>query len=94
MKKRWLSCALALTMSSSLFVAGCNNGKNDDGDVEGKTTIRVATYNGGLGLDWLRDAALRFEKAYENMPLRPLILWGGAFFRFTPEPFHFYTKGF
>ena len=66
MKKKWLSCALALTMSSSLFVAGCSNGKNDDGDVEGKTTIRVATYNGGLGLDWLRDAALRFEKAYEN----------------------------
>ena len=66
MKKRWLSCALALTMSSSLFVAGCNNEKNNDGDVEGKTTIRVATYNGGLGLDWLRDAALRFEKAYEN----------------------------
>ena len=67
MKKKWLSCALALTMSFSCLMAGCNGGGGEDeGDVAGKTTIRVATYNGGLGLDWLRDAALRFEKAYEN----------------------------
>ena len=64
MKKRVLSCALALAMSASCLVA-CG-GNKDSGDVAGKTTIRVATYNGGLGLDWLRDAALRFEDKYKD----------------------------
>lgn len=68
MRKRWLSCALALAMSTSCFMVGCADGDKTTGDVEGKTTIRVGTYNGGLGLDWLRDAALRFENAYKNQP--------------------------
>ena len=67
MKKRWLSCALAFAMSAGCLLPACGGGSNN-GDVAGKTTITVGTYNGGLGLDWLRDAAKRFEKFYENKP--------------------------
>ncbi len=33
---------------------------------EGKTTISVATYNGGIGKAWLEDAAKRFMAEYEG----------------------------
>ena len=62
MKKKWISCALAMGMTLSCGLTACGGGGS--GDVAGKTTISVATYPGGLGLDWLRDAALRFEDKY------------------------------
>ena len=66
MKKRWISCLLALGMVAASGLAACGGGKKDDGDVAGMTTIRVGTYNGGLGMDWLRDAAARFEEKYKD----------------------------
>lgn len=71
MNKRFLSVVLSIGMAASCLLAACQNGdnsQNNGGDVAGKTTIRVATYNGGLGMQWLRDAAKRFEKAYETKP--------------------------
>ena len=65
MKKRWMSCLLALGMAASAGFTACG-GNGDNGDVAGITTIRVGTYNGGLGLDWLRDAAERFEEKYKD----------------------------
>lgn len=65
MKKRWIGCLLATGMLLSCGLTACG-GSSGNGDVEGKTTIRVATYPGGLGLDWLRDAAARFEDKYKN----------------------------
>lgn len=55
-----LSCVLVL-------VSACS-GSADDGfvEVEGKTNIRVATYNGGLGKEWLEKVARAFENKYSN----------------------------
>lgn len=67
MNKRFLSVVLSVGMAAScLLASACQNGDNpqNDGDVAGKTTIRVATYNGGLGMQWLNEAARRFETEY------------------------------
>lgn len=42
---------------------------NDDSIEEdpGKTNISVATYNGGIGKEWLEAAARRFEEKYANV---------------------------
>ncbi len=69
MKKRWISCLLALGMVASCGLTACGGGgdtSDGGGDVPGMTTIRVGTYNGGLGMDWLRDAAARFEAKYKD----------------------------
>ena len=70
MKKRWMSCLLALGMAASAGFTACG-GNGDNGDVAGITTIRVGTYNGGLGLDWLRDAAERFEDIIADLSIFP-----------------------
>lgn len=67
MKKRWISCLLALGMVATCGLTACGGDNTDNsGDVAGKTTIRVGTYNGGLGMDWLREAAARFEELYKD----------------------------
>lgn len=65
MKKKWISCLLATGMLLSCGLTACGGGTGG-GDAEGKTEIYVATYPGGLGLDWLRDSALRFEEKYKG----------------------------
>ncbi len=64
MKKSLFSVVLSIGMLASCL-AGCKGNENT-GEVEGKTNIYVATYNGGLGMDWLNDAARRFEKEHEG----------------------------
>jgi hypothetical protein len=68
--KKIMSFALAVGMMVPCFGAtACGNNGNSGnglGDVEGKTLIKVASYNGGLGLDWLRAAAGRFSAKYEG----------------------------
>ena len=69
MKKRILPLALSIGMMASTLAATACGGMPTIGgnqDVEGKTTIRVATYNGGVGKEWLEDAAKRFEEKYAN----------------------------
>ena len=68
--KKIMCFALATGMLvSCLGAAACgdkSNSENSLGDIEGKTLIKVASYNGGLGLDWLREAAGRFSAKYEG----------------------------
>ena len=75
MKKRFLTSALSLLLATSCFsMVACGGGETSSsgtgdqggGDVAGKTSIRVATYDGGVGLDWLKDAAKRFEEKYAS----------------------------
>lgn len=65
--KKFLSTVLALGMlASCVGAAGCGGGSGSSGEVEGKTNIRVGTFDRGVGRAWLDDAAKRFEKMYEN----------------------------
>ena len=67
--KKIMSLALAVGMTVLCFGAtACGNGNsgNDSLDIEGKTLIKVASYNGGLGLEWLREAGKRFSAKYEG----------------------------
>ena len=59
----FLLVALVAVYACSLVACKPNGGYEE---VEGKTNIRVATYNGGLGKEWLETAAKEFEKKYEN----------------------------
>ena len=67
--KKFISILLAFGMAVACFGAtSCKKKKestsNEMGSPEGKTVIKVASYNGGLGLGWLEDAAVRFVKQY------------------------------
>ena len=64
--KRCISVLLGgALLSSSLFTTACGGGRVEGTvDVEGKTTIQVAGYDAGLGLEWLKDAAKAFEAKY------------------------------
>lgn len=66
MKKRLISLLLALGLATCCLTACGDKDNSGDGDAAGTTTIRVGTYNGGLGMEWLRDAAKRFEQKYEG----------------------------
>ena len=59
----FLLVALVAVYACSLVACKPNGGYEE---VEGKTNIRVATYNGGLGKEWLETAAKEFEKKYES----------------------------
>ena len=65
--KRCMSVLLGgVLMSSTLVAAGCGGQAQGTVDVEGKTTIQVAGYDAGLGLEWLKEAAKEFEAKYAN----------------------------
>ena len=68
--KKIMCLALAVGMMvSCLGTTACgNNGSSESSsvDAEGKTLIKVASYNGGLGLNWLREAAGRFSAEYAD----------------------------
>lgn len=67
--KKIMSVVLSIGMlASAVGMSGCFGGGSSDslGDTTGKTVITVASYNGGLGLDWLRAAAGRFSKQNEG----------------------------
>ncbi len=71
MKKiKTLLCAILVVamLSGVLVVAAACSGNGEDGykEVEGKTNIRVATYNGGLGKAWLEKAARTFEAMFAD----------------------------
>ena len=64
-------CAVIATLLMSVIAIGSFSScgkkiKKDDGYDPTKANISVATYNGGVGYQWLEDAARRFEKKYEN----------------------------
>ncbi len=65
--KRCMSILLGgALLSSSLLATACGGRVVGTVEVEGKTTIQVAGYDAGLGLEWLKDAAKAFEAKYET----------------------------
>lgn len=67
MSKKLISIALALTMALVLF-AGCGGSGGED-KIEldpSKSYISVATWDGGLGSQWLKDAAKLFEEMHKE----------------------------
>lgn len=66
--KKALSIILTavLAIGVAVLAVGCKGGDDGFKEVEGKTNIRVATYNGGLGKAWLEDAARAFEAKFAN----------------------------
>lgn len=81
MKKRILALLLSIS-ALIVILAGCaigtvNNSEavtpsqlnahaSTDMNVENKTQLSVATWDGGLGSKWLEDAAARFEELYKD----------------------------
>lgn len=66
MKKKILSCCLAIICLISGLTA-CNREDNPDDPVnENATRLDVYTFDGGVGSEWLEKVAERFEKEYEN----------------------------
>lgn len=70
--KKFLCVSLALLLSLGLF-AGCTGHRAQDDQQEDptKTTLRVGTYEGGVGAEWLEDAAARFEELYADVSFEP-----------------------
>lgn len=55
--------AVVIAAVAVLAIVNCKP-KSGIEEVEGKTNIRVSTYNGGLGKEWLEIAAKKFEEKY------------------------------
>jgi ABC-type glycerol-3-phosphate transport system substrate-binding protein len=52
-----------------MSLSGCSVGVVDDGSADAdptKANITVATWDGGIGSDWLKTAAAKFEEKYKN----------------------------
>ena len=62
--KKYVGLLLALMLCGSAVGCGGNGDNGGFKEVEGKTNIRVATYNGGVGKQWLEDAARAFETKF------------------------------
>ena len=61
---------LVLLLASTALLTSCGGTvrKSDDGgSSEGKTVLLVATYDGGLGTDWLLSLGNRFAEKYKNV---------------------------
>ena len=64
--KKFLTMLLAIALCFSAVACG-----SSDGDKGNKTVITVTNYNGGVGTEWLNQAAARFmeenaDKSYEE----------------------------
>ncbi len=62
---------LVLSLSAVALLASCggtkhNNDSESGGGSEGKSVLLVATYDGGLGTNWLQSLANRFQEAYKD----------------------------
>lgn len=64
--KSIVSIVLVISMLTGVLAICAACGGTGDGyvEVEGKTNLRVATYDGGLGSQWLDEAARAFEAQY------------------------------
>ena len=66
MKKSFIALMMAVvTALSCLPLAGCGNGNNAVDNT--KTHLSVLAYDGGIGSQWLKNAAKRFEEKYANV---------------------------
>lgn len=65
-KKSILAGVMALTMAASaLTFTGCSNGASKEDAT--KTHLTVMNYDGGIGSDWIKEAAKRFEAKYADV---------------------------
>lgn len=65
MKKKTLTALAMASVCMATTLASCGGAVvTDGGDSKTKTTIRVATFDGGVGQAWLDDAADAFETLY------------------------------
>lgn len=67
MKKGFSLLLGGVLLSSTLGATACGGKSEGSVDVEGKTTIQVAGYDAGLGLEWLREAAKAFEEKFAGV---------------------------
>lgn len=65
MNKKLIALLLATVMLLGVF-AGCGTEQLDTVVDETKAIITVATWDGGLGSQWLEDAAKKFEEKYAD----------------------------
>lgn len=62
-----------LCLASAAFLASCSGTKQPSGSEDqdsssaGKTVLLVATYDGGLGTNWLQNLANRFQEDYKDV---------------------------
>ncbi len=64
--KRKSIIALVLVIATVMsLLAGCGNGKNAVDST--KTHLSVLCYDGGIGSEWMKNAAKRFEEKYANV---------------------------
>ena len=72
MKLKKISC-LAMVLAMLMSAAACGGTTAPPGEstsdttAEGKTILKVGTYDGGVGTAWLDDAAKAFEEKYANV---------------------------
>lgn len=67
MKSKILALIVALMLSISSLGVFTSCAVEESGDYDPyKANLAVATYNGGVGREWLDDAIQRFEQKYEN----------------------------
>lgn len=68
MKNKLVSLGMTLVLAAGcLLMPACSKNNESDDDTAGKTTIKVGTYDGGVGMDWLNAAAKRFEEKYKDV---------------------------
>ena len=67
-KKSIIALVLAMVMMMSLL-AGCSNGGSKVDST--KTHLSVLCYDGGIGSEWAKNAAKRFEEKYANVSFAP-----------------------
>ncbi len=63
--------SVILCLASAAFLASCGGTKQPSGSQDsgsaGKTVLLVATYDGGLGTNWLQSLANRFQEDYKDV---------------------------
>lgn len=65
-KKKLIALVLAIvTLLSVVSMAGCGGGETQVDAT--KTHLSVLSYDGGIGSQWLKNAAKRFEEKYANV---------------------------
>ena len=60
--------SLVLCGITALSLCGCGgSGDTPPPEAEGKTWLKVATYEGGLGVNWIKQAAAEFSEKYKGV---------------------------
>lgn len=58
---------IVFPLMAATLLASCGTVRDDNVDVEGKSVLLVATYDGGLGSNWLSELGKRFADKYKDV---------------------------